>query len=245
MSRVKQIIAMGGGGFSMEPDNLALDRYVLAQAGRRRPADTVRPRVCFLATASGDADGYIVKFYEAFTTLDCEPSHLSLFRLPSADLASAILAQDVIYVGGGNTRSMLVLWREWGLDEVLKTAWQQGVVLAGLSAGAVCWFEQGVTDSVPGTLGALDCLGMLPGSCCPHYDGEVERRPAYHRLVAGGTILPGYGIDDGAALHFVDQELKCVISSRPDATAYEVAGTGDGVSERALASTLLAAHHSG
>ena len=239
MSRVKQIIAMGGGGFSMEPDNLALDRYVLAQAA------TPRPRVCFLGTASGDADGYIVKFYEAFTTLHCEPSHLSLFRLPSADLASAILAQDVIYVGGGNTRSMLVLWREWGLDEVLKTAWQQGVVLAGLSAGAVCWFEQGVTDSVPGTLGALDCLGMLPGSCCPHYDGEVERRPAYHRLVAGGTILPGYGIDDGAALHFVDQELKCVISSRPDATAYEVAGTGDGVSERALASTLLAAHHSG
>lgn len=228
---------MGGGGFSMEPDNLALDRYVLVQAGKRRP------KVCFLGTASGDADGYIVKFYAAFTTLECEPSHLSLFRLPSAGLEATVLAQDVIYVGGGNTRSMLALWREWGLDEILKRAWQQGVVLAGLSAGATCWFEQGVTDSVPGTLGALDCLGLLPGSCCPHYDGEAERRPAYHRLVAGGTIMPGYGIDDGAALHFVDQELKCVISSRPDARAYAVAGTRDGVGEQALAGTYLNEHH--
>jgi peptidase E len=139
---------------------------------------------------------------------------------------------------------MLALWREWGLDEILKRAWQQGVVLAGLSAGAICWFEQGVTDSVPGELGALDCLGLLPGSCCPHYDGEAERRPAYHRLVAEGTILPGFGIDDGAALHFVDQELKCIISSRPDARAYAVTKSEDGVSEGALASTLLAGQHS-
>jgi peptidase E len=213
---MKQIIAMGGGGFSMEPDNLALDRYVLEQTSVRRPA------VCFLPTASGDADSYLVNFYSAFTTLDCEPSHLSLFRQPTADLAAYLLEKDIVYVGGGNTRSMLALWREWGLDRILRQAWERGVLLSGLSAGAICWFEQGVTDSVPGRLGALDCLGLLPGSCCPHYDGEAERQPSYHRLLSDGEMQPGYGLDDGAALHFVGGELKCAVSSRPEARAYRV-----------------------
>ena len=230
---MKQIVAMGGGGFSMEPDNLALDRYVLQQTGKPVPA------VCFLPTASGDADGYIVNFYSAFTKLDCQPSHLSLFRLPTADLKSFILEKDVIYVGGGNTRSMLILWREWGLDHILREAWDRGIVLAGLSAGAICWFEQGVTDAVPGRLGPLTCLGFLPGSCCPHYDGETERRPAYRRLLSQGEILPGFGVDDGAALHFVGQELKCVVSSRPKARAYVVDKTADGVKEQSLESVHL------
>jgi dipeptidase E len=230
---MKQIIAMGGGGFSMEPENPALDRYVLAQAGKRNPA------VCFLPTASGDADGYIVSFYSAFTQLECRPSHLSLFRPSTADLAAYLLEKDVVYVGGGNTRSMLGLWREWGLDEILQAGWEQGVVLAGLSAGAICWFEQGVTDSVPGTLGVLDCLGFLPGSCCPHYDGEAERRPAYRRLVAGGEILPGFGVDDGVALHFVDGELKAAVSSRPQARAYRVRKSGDELEEEELVCSYL------
>jgi peptidase E len=230
---MKQIIAMGGGGFSMEPDNLALDRYVLAQTGKSQP------KVCFLPTASGDAEGYVVNFYTAFTQLDCQPSHLFLFRLPTADLESFILEKDVIYVGGGNTRSMLALWREWGLDEILRTAWQNGVVLTGLSAGAICWFEQGVTDSVPGKLGPLDCLGLLPGSCCPHYDGETERRPAYHQLIADDDISPGYGIDDGAALHFVDQALKCVVGSRPNAQAYRAGKIAGEVNEQALDAIYL------
>ena len=153
---MKQIIAMGGGGFSMEPDNLALDRYVLEQT------DKSLPEVCFLPTASGDADSYLVKFYAAFAQLTCKPSHLSLFRLPAADLASFVFEKDVIYVGGGNTRSMLGLWREWGLDEILREAWNRGVVLAGLSVGAICWFEQGVTNSVPGRTETLTCLGLLP-----------------------------------------------------------------------------------
>lgn len=230
---LKQIIAMGGGGFSMEPDNLALDRYVLAQTGK------TRPKVCFLPTASGDAEGYVVNFYTAFTQLDCQPSHLFLFRVPTADLASFILEKDAIYVGGGNTRSMLALWREWGLDKILKTAWERGVVLAGLSAGAICWFEQGVTDSVPGRLGPLDCLGLLSGSCCPHYDGESERRPAYQRLIATDEISPGYGLDDGAALHFVDQALKGAVNSRRNAKAYRVAKTAGGVEEQALDTIYL------
>jgi dipeptidase E len=208
-----QIIAMGGGGFSMEPDNPALDRYVLEQCGKPRP------KVCFLPTASGDAEGYCLRFYTSFASLDCQPSNLSLFKPPTADLTSFLLEKDVVYVGGGNTRSMLALWREWGLDAILRQAWQNGVVLAGLSAGAICWFEQGVTDSIPGELGPLACLGFLPGSCCPHYDGEPGRRPAYHRLVSEGRIAAGYGVDDGAALHFVGGRLHAVVSSRPDVTA--------------------------
>ena len=230
---MRQIIAMGGGGFSMEPDNLALDRYVLAQTGK------ARPRVCFLPTASGDAEGYVVNFYTAFTQLDCQPSHLFLFRVPTADLTSFVLEKDAIYVGGGNTRSMLALWREWGLDRILKTAWENGIVLAGLSAGAICWFEQGVTDSVPGRLGPLDCLGLLPGSCCPHHDGETERRPAYQRLIAAGNISSGYGIDDGVALHFDDQALRYIVSSRRTAKAYRVAKTAGGVEERELEAVYL------
>ncbi len=230
---MKQIIAMGGGGFSMEPDNSALDRYVLEQTNKSTP------RVCFIPTASGDADGYIVKFYSAFTRLDCVPSHLSLFRLPTTDLQSFVLEKDVIYVGGGNTRSMLSLWREWELDETLREAWRQGVVLAGLSAGGMCWFKQGLTDSIPGQLGALDCLGFLPGSFCPHYDGENERPPVYRRLVSESSILPGYAADNGAALHFVDGELKCVVSSRPNARVYIVERVSDGAKEQALESVYL------
>ena len=230
---MRQIIALGGGGFSMEPENPALDRYILDQAGRSNPA------VCFLPTASGDADGYVVKFYAAFSVLDCRPCHLSMFGRTPADLGAFLLEQDVIYVGGGNTRSMLAVWREWGLDVALRAAWEQGVVLAGLSAGAICWFEQGVTDSVAGRLGPLAALGLLEGSCCPHYDGEAERRPAYQQLVAEGQIAPGYGLDDGAALHFAGTELRAVVASRPKARAYRVAPSAGGFQEQALESMVL------
>src|SRR5258706_6933554 len=168
------IVALGGGGFSMEPDNPALDRYVLSVAQAR----AARPRVCFLPTATDNIDSYLLKFYKAFGKFDCLPTHLSLFNLPSADLEGFVLAQDLIYVGGGNTRSLLALWREWGLDEIFKQAYAAGVVLAGISAGANCWFEQSTTDSVPGELAVLACLGLLPGSFSPHYDGEALRRPS-------------------------------------------------------------------
>jgi peptidase E len=230
---MKQIIAMGGGGFSMEPDNLALDRYVLMQARKTRPT------VCFLPTASGDADNYIVKFYEAFGTLECQPSHLSLFRAPTADLQTFLLEKDILYVGGGNTRNMLALWREWGFDDHLRTAWERGVLLAGLSAGAICWFEQGVTDSVPGELRVLNGLGFLEGSCCPHYDGEADRRPAYHRMLLEGEISPGFGVDDGVALHFVDEALQSVVSSRPEARAYKLKVVGNKVQEQVLSGIVL------
>lgn len=217
----------------MEPDNLALDGYILEQAGKPHPA------VCFLPTASGDASDYIVRFYSSFTKLDCRPSHLPLLRPPTADLASFILEKDIIYVGGGNTKSMLALWREWGLVELLRKAWDNGIVLAGLSAGAICWFEQGLTDSIPGRLESLACLGFLSGSCCPHYDGEPERHPAYHRLLAQHEILPGFGVDNGVALHFVDKDLLRVVSSRRDANAYVVESVSGKVEERPLLSVFL------
>jgi len=222
-----QVIALGGGGFSMEPDNSVLDRYILQQAR------SARPRICFLATASGDADGYIARFYDAFSGHACEPSHITLFsRTP--DLRSHIAAQDVVYVGGGNTKSLLALWRDWGLDSILKDAYESGVVMAGVSAGAICWFEQGVTDSFAERLAVLDCLGFLKGSCCPHYDGEAERRPAFHTLLSEGAVLPGLALDDRAAVHFVDGELKRVITSKPLARVYKVAVLNGVVEEHTL-----------
>jgi peptidase E len=224
---------MGGGGFSEEPDNPALDRYVLGLVERERP------RVCFLGTASGDAQSYLDRFYGAFLALDCRPTHLSLFKPSTADFRSFLLDQDVIYVGGGNTKSMLALWREWGVDAILREAWRAGIVLAGVSAGSICWFEHGITDSIPGTLTPLRCLGFLPGSNCPHYDVEVERRPAFHRLLAAGLIGDGFAADDGVALHFVGTRLARIVSSRPTAQAYRLERRGGSVTEESLAPLCL------
>jgi dipeptidase E len=217
----QQIIAMGGGGFSMEPNNLALDRYVVGQT--KKP----RPKVCFLAQASGESYEYVSNFYRAFASLEAVPSHLSLFRPHTADLEGFLMEQDAVYVGGGNTKSMLALWREWQLDVILKRAMENGTVLAGISAGAICWFEECSTDSIAARLSVLKCLGYLKGSACPHYDGEEERRPSYQKMVATGEIMPGLALDDGAAAHFMDGELHQVVTSRPKARAYRVERVGD------------------
>lgn len=224
----RQIIALGGGGFSMEPDNLTLDRYILEQANRERP------EVCLLATAIGDSDRARASFYAAHAQLECRASHLSFFDRTPDDLRTFVLSKDVIYVGGGNTKSMLAVWKEWELPTILREAWAAGVVLAGVSAGAICWFEQGITDSVAGKLGPLDCLGFLPGSCCPHYDGEAERRPSYHRMLLEGKVQSGYALDDGAALHFVDEEPHMVVTSRPNAKAYRVSVEAGEVQEEVI-----------
>jgi len=222
-----QIVAMGGGGFSMEPDNPALDHFVLSLARREHPS------VCFLATAAGDAQSYIDSFYDAFRKFPCRPTHVPLFaRTP--DLKTVLLEQDVIYVGGGNTKSMLAVWREWEVPDVLRRAWESGTVLAGVSAGAICWFESGVTDSWGSGLNLLPCLGFLPGACCPHYNGEVERRPAVHRLIEQGTIATALALDDGAAAHFVNGTLANIVSSRPDARAYRVERVDGQVRETVL-----------
>jgi peptidase E len=233
----KQIIAIGGGSFMQEPENPLLDQYFLQQTGKNTP------KVCFVDTASGNDPALArLKFYETYTQFDCKPTHLNLFKAPTADLRSFILEQHAIYVGGGNTKNLLVLWREWGLDQVMREAWAQGIVLGGVSAGALCWFECGTTDSIPGPLTALYCLGFLKGSYSPHYDSEPTRRPIFHRMIQSGELLPaGLACDDGAAAHFVGDELYRVVSSRANAKGYRVRKTANGIEETALETTYLGA----
>lgn len=217
----RQIIAMGGGGFLMEPDNPLLDHYILDQA------EASNPKICYLGTASGGWNGGIVAFYTRYTQCACQPSHISFFQR-TPELREVVLAQDIIYVGGGNTKSMLAVWREWGLDSILREAWEAGTVMAGVSAGAICWFEQGITDSIAGRGAVLDAMGFVPGSFCPHYDGEAWRQSFYRDFLESGEIAPGYALDDGVAVHLADDEPVRFISSRPDAMAYRM-GVEDGV----------------
>jgi peptidase E len=200
------------------------------------------PRVSFVPTASGDNVDYVARFYRAFSTLDCRASDLQLFDRSIADLEAFVLDQDVIYVGGGNTANLLAVWRVHGLDKTLARAWEQGTVLAGISAGMNCWFEESVTDSFGKDLAPLaDGLGLLPGSACPHYDGEELRRPSFRRLVESGELSAGWAADDGAALVFSGTALAEVVSSRPGAAAYRVEQSASGVSEQRLATRYLAA----
>ena len=212
------IVAMGGGGFSEEPDNPLLDRFALSLARRERP------RVCFVPTASGDADHYVVRFYRSFAPPRCEPSCLSLFRRDRGwagrSFADHLLAQDVIYVGGGSVVGLLGAWRAHGLDEVLAEAWRRGIVLCGGSAGSLCWFAEAVT-AFHGAPERVEGLGLLPHSNCVHYDAEPERRVAFRRFVDEG-MAPGYAADDGVALHFVGSELAHVVASRSGRHAYRV-----------------------
>ena len=214
---MRQVIALGGGGFSMEPENPVLDRYILQQSKKENP------KVCFIGTASGDAEGYIERFYNFFRLEKCEPSHLSLFKPHTRDIKEFLMSQDIIYVGGGSTKNLMVLWREWELDVILRQAYDKGTILAGLSAGSLCWFEEGITDSYGSELEPISCLGILRGSHCPHYDGEENnRRPAYQQFIQAGTIGSGFAADDGVGLHFIDEELHRVVSSRPNAQGYRV-----------------------
>ena len=229
----RHIVALGGGGFSDEGVPSRLDDFILSLARNRRP------RICFLPTASGDSETYPVKFYRAFTQMDCRPSDLALFRRTVADLRTFLLDQDVVYVGGGNTVNMLGIWRAHGVDAILREAWEAGVVLAGVSAGAICWFEAAVTDSFGvAPTGLRDGLGFLPGSACPHYNSEERRRPVYHELVGSG-FPPGYAIDNHVGLHFMDRRLAEVVSDAEDRTAYEVRLVGADVEERKLTPRLL------
>lgn len=229
---MKQIIAMGGGGCLME-DSPLLDDFILSRAKGSAS------RVCFVATASGDSDRMLVNFYTALGSR-CQVTHLPLFRRVHTDIAAFLLEQDVIYVGGGNTANMLAVWRVHGVDDALARAYERGTVLCGLSAGAQCWFEAGVTDSFGGDLAPLrDGLGLLAGSFCPHYDGDSKRRPTYETLVSQG-MPEGFAADDGAAVHFVDGSLAEIVTSRPQAAAYRVARDGGTVREE-----LLPAHYLG
>jgi len=217
------IAALGGGGFWMEPDNPLLDDWLLSLTG------VGTPRVCFVPTACGDRAERIDRFEAAFTGR-AHTSTLRLFARDIDDLGAHVLGQDLIYVGGGNTVNMLAIWRVHGLDDILREAWRRGVVLAGLSAGSLCWFEAGVTDSFGAGLAPLDDgLGLIEGSHCPHYDGEAKRRPVYRRLVAEGALAPGLALDDGVGALFRGPDAQRIelVSSRPSATAAWVDRAGE------------------
>jgi dipeptidase E len=235
MSRPPQILALGGGGFSMEAGNPLLDEHALALTA------VECPRVCFLPTASGDADHYIVRFYRAFAAGRCQPSHVSLFRRDggAADLAGHLLAQDLVYVGGGSLISLIGTWAAHGIDLMLRAAWEDGVVMAGLSAGSLCWFDQAMT-AFHGANRKVSGLGLLPYSNAVHYEDKPERRAAFLAAIADG-MPSGYGTGDGAALHFVGTELSRVVTSRPHARAYHVAPDGADVTETELATHFLGA----
>jgi len=220
----------------MEAGNRLLDDYGLALTGEQRP------RVCFLPTASGDADHYVVRFYQHFGP-HAEASHLSLFRRERGcrlDPREHLLAQDLIYVGGGSVISMLAVWRAHGIDAILREAWARGVILCGLSAGSLCWFAQGLS-AFHGEVAVVEGLGLLPWSNAVHYDSDLARRAGFHAALTAG-MRPGYAATDGAALHFEGTELARVVSSRAGACAFRVdaAPTGD-VAETELAVRNLAA----
>src|SRR5213078_2853170 len=201
---VRRIVACGGQQL-LYP---ALVRYVLGLARRRRP------RVLFLGTASGDGAGYLLTFYQAFAGIDCEPSHLALFDRTVDDIDAFVRSQDVVIVGGGNTANMLAIWRLHGVESALRNAYAEGTVLSGWSAGCLCWFEGGVTDSFTPELGPLrDGLGILAGSACPHYDAEERRPLVYRREIAAG-MAPGIALDDGVAALYEDERLVETVSGR-------------------------------
>lgn len=237
------ILTMGGGGFSMAQDPrdpAPLDDFLLSLVPAPRGAGGL-PRVCFVGTASGDAATYAEAFRTAFEGR-AETSTLALFdysSIPGGDLRAHVLAQDVVYVGGGSTANLLAVWRLHGLDTLLGEAAAAGTVLAGISAGMNCWYDASVTDSYGPLAGLPDGMGLLPGSACPHYDGEAERRPTYLDLVATGRLPDGYAADDGCALLWRDGALVEAVAERPGARAFRVRRQGDAALEEQLVVRLL------
>jgi len=209
-----QIVTIGGGGFltGTEP---CLDSYVLDQT------TSETPKIGFIGTASGDDLRFIVRFFSRFSKMGCTPSALGLFGRVQ-NIEEWILEQDIIYVGGGNTKSMLGVWSNWGIPQLLEAALSNGTILSGVSAGAICWFDAGVTDSLGSSLTALDGLGFIEGSCCPHYSVEVERKPMFEEMILRNELAGGVAIDDGAAIHWMDGKPIKVIIGKAGASAYSV-----------------------
>ena len=190
----KNIVAIGGGGFGRSLGTLEIEKYIISLISKKRP------KVCFIPTASGDSSLYKLNFYRAFSELDCITSHIDFFSR-TENLEEKVLTQDIIYVGGGNTKSMLAIWKEWNLNNILKNAYEKGIVMSGVSAGAICWFEKGITDSFAKELNIIDCLGIVNGIACPHFDEEEEREPYVNDLIQREIIESCICIEGNCALH--------------------------------------------
>jgi peptidase E len=214
----RHVVAIGGGMLMpREATPLHVD-YAIKLSGK------ATPRLCVLNQAVGDDPAYYLRFYDRLADSPAEVRHLSLFPMPNvADPEDFLLSQDIIFVGGGSVANMVAVWRVHGIDQVLRKAWHAGVVLAGSSAGGICWFEAGTTDSFGAKLRPYtDGLGMLAGSFCPHYNSEGERRPLFRHLIADGTLPAGLACDDGVGAHYVDDSLTEMIADHPDGRAYHV-----------------------
>ena len=190
----KNIVAIGGGGFGRSLGSLKIEKYIISLINKKRP------KICFIPTASGDNSSYKLNFYRAFSKLDCITSHIDFFSR-TENLEEKILAQDIIYVGGGNTKSMLAVWREWNLPNILQNAYDKGIVMSGVSAGAICWFEKGITDSFANELNIINCLGIVEGIACPHFDEEKEREPYVKDVIQKEIIESCICIEGNCALH--------------------------------------------
>ena len=211
----KQIIAIGGGGFGRSYSKPIIEKYILKQSEKKKP------NICFIPTATGDDDSYKVSFYSTFSHLNCYTSHLDLFKR-TPNLENLISSQDIVFVGGGNTKSMLAVWREWGLDRILNSAYEDGTIMCGVSAGAICWFETGITDSWKDKLRIINCLGFVSGSCCPHYDEEPERKPYLRNFLNEGSLKHCNAIEGGCALHIKDGVAQKAIAFSRNKNAYLV-----------------------
>jgi peptidase E len=199
------------------------------------------PKICLINTATGDDPNSYLRSYQVLSAVPSRISQLQLFPMPNvASPADLLLSQDVIFVGGGSVANQVAVWRVHGLDSILRQAWEAGVVLSGVSAGAICWFAGGTTDSFgPALRPFTDGLSLLPGSFCPHYDSEARRRPIYQELVGAGAVPPGIACDDGAAAHFVDEDFAEIVTDRAGARGYRVDRDGSAVTETMLENRLL------
>ena len=232
MPNSRNIIAIGGGGFGANPGQGIIENYILKQTKKKNP------RICFIPTATGDNEAYKVNFYSTFTNLNCYPSHLDFFKR-TPDLNELILNQDAIFVGGGNTKSMLAVWKEWGLDKILKKAYLNGTVMSGVSAGAICWFQNGITDSWASNLKMMPCLNFVKGTCCPHYDEEPERKPAVKKLLLRNKIKNVYAVDGGAALHIKDEKIFKSVIFKKNKSSYLVDIKKKNINEKSFKKTIL------
>ena len=229
---MKQIIAIGGGGFGRVIKDLKIEKYIKSQSTKPNP------KICFIPTATGDDQGYIDNFYKAFNELGCETSHINFFKR-TIDLKSHILNQDIIYVGGGNTKSMLAVWKEWGLDLILEEAYQEGIIMSGVSAGAICWFKKGITDSWADHQATIDCLGFVEGICCPHYDEEPERIPYVKDILTNKKIDSCLAIEGYTALHLIDDKPAYSVSfGNKETDCHRVVYTNDIVDHTSIKNTV-------
>ncbi len=211
----KHIVAIGGGGFRRDNSKNLIEKYIL------NLSKNSCPKICFLPTATGDNDSYIVRFYSIFSRLDCIASHIEFFKR-TTDIHNHIMNQDVVFVGGGNTKSMLAVWNEWGMSSILNEAYNHGVIMSGVSAGAICWFSSGITDSWDNELRILPCLDFINGTCCPHYDEEASRIPYVKKILLEEKVSNCIAIEGGSAIHFIDGKPFKNVSFENNKNTYNV-----------------------